>query len=332
MTLPARVQEVAPGCYAWLRLPGSWGETNIGLVVGDGRSMLVDTPWDLRLTRSMLDAFSPRIERAPVSLVVNTHPDMDHWWGNAALPGAEVLASQAAAAAMRSEPTPRRLLALRRLSELMGRLPGRAGGGSRYAASMLAPFRIDEVTLRFPDRTFMAKQTEVIAGRTIELVDHGAAHTASDTVVLVPEARVAYTGDLLFAHVTPVMWHGPVARWLAAIDAMLALEADVYVPGHGPVSGRPELQALHDYWTWLRDAVQAHKSAGRDPLEIAKLLTGTREFDRFRVWESPERLYVNVATIDRDLDGKGPIPTNPIARALTFDGIACLSQHLGRTQ
>ncbi len=332
MTLPARVQEVAPGCYVWLRLPGGWGETNIGLVVGDGASLLVDTPWDLRLTRLMLEAFSPQIERAPVSLVVNTHPDVDHWWGNAMLSDAEVLASQAAAAAMRQEPTPQRLLALRRLSELTGRLPGRLGGGGRYVASMLAPFQIEEVTLRFPDRTFTGKRTETIGGRTVELVDHGAAHTASDSVLVVPDARVAYTGDLLFAHVTPVMWHGPVAGWLAALEAIVALEADVFVSGHGPVSGRAELQALRDYWTWLRDAVRAHKAAGHGPLEIAKLLTGTHEFDAFRAWESPERLYVNVAAIDRELDGKGPIPTNPIARARAFDGVACLCQHLRRTR
>ena len=328
MALPARVQEVAPGCYVWLRLPGGWGETNIGLVVGDGASLLIDTPWDLRLTRLMLEAFAPQIERAPVSVVVNTHADVDHWWGNAALPAAEVLASQGAAAQMRHELTPRRLLALRRLSELTGRLPGRPGGGGRYVASMLAPFRIEEVTLRFPDRTFIGERTDVIGGRTVELVDHGAAHTASDSVVLVPDARVAYTGDLLFAHVTPVMWHGPVAGWLAALEAIMALEADVFVPGHGPVSGRAELQALHDYWTWLRDAVKTDKDAGRGPLEIAKRLTGTPEFDAFRSWESPERLYVNVATIDRELDGKGPIPSNPIARARAFDGVACLGEHL----
>ena len=80
---------------------------------------------------------------------------------------------------------------------------------------------------------------------------------------------------------------------------------------------------------WLRlPAVKTHKDAGRGPLEIAKRLAGTPEFDGFRSWESPERLYVNVATIDRELDGKGPIPSNPIARARAFDGVACLREHL----
>jgi len=30
--MTGQVHEVGPGCYVWLRLPGSWGETNIGLV------------------------------------------------------------------------------------------------------------------------------------------------------------------------------------------------------------------------------------------------------------------------------------------------------------
>lgn len=64
------------------------------------------------------------------------------------------------------------------------------------------------------------------------------------------------------------------------------------------------------------------------PARDREAADGTREFDAFRAWESSERLYVNVATIDRDLDGKGPIPSNPIARARAFDGVACLCQHL----
>lgn len=324
----AEVREVAPGCHVWLRLPGSWGQTNIGLVTGDRASLLVDTPWDLRLAGAMLDAFAPYTARAPVSLVFNTHPDVDHWWGNAALPAAEVLASAPAAAAMREELTPGRMLALRRLSGLTGRVPGRAGGGGRYVASMLAPFALEDVEPRYPDRTFTGRRTETVGGRTVELVDFGAAHTASDSIVVVPDARVAFTGDLLFAYVTPVMWHGPVAGWLAALQALMTLDADVFVPGHGPISARGEVQALHDYWTWLREGVRAHKAAGRRPLEAATLLAGTREFAAFRSWQNPERLYVNVATLDRELDGRGPIPNDPVSRARAFDGIARLSQRL----
>jgi glyoxylase-like metal-dependent hydrolase (beta-lactamase superfamily II) len=276
----------------------------------------------------MLDAFAPHTERAPVSLVVNTHPDVDHWWGNAALPAAEVLASAPAAAAMREELTPERMLGLRRLSGALGRIPGRAGGGGRYVADMLAPFALEEVQLRFPDRTFTGRRTETIGGRTVEIVDFGAAHTASDSVVVVPDARVAYTGDLLFAYVTPVMWHGPVTGWLGALQALMTVDADVFVPGHGPVSARGELQALHDYWTWLREGVRSHRAAGHSPLEAATRLAGTREFAAFRGWENPERLYVNVAALDRELDGRGPIPDEPIARGRAFDGMARLARRL----
>lgn len=183
------VGEVGAACHSWLRLPGAWGQTNLGLVVGRGASLLIDTAWDSRLMRLMLDVLSAQTDRAPVSLLVNTHPDVDHWWGNAELPGAEVLAFAACAQAMREEPTPRRLLALRRVAQLIGRLPARAGAAGRYVSSMLAPFALEEVTLRFPDRTFTGRRIETVRGREVELIDYGAAHTTSDSVVLVPDAR-----------------------------------------------------------------------------------------------------------------------------------------------
>jgi len=45
--------------YAWMVPNGSWGETNAGLIVGDGESLLVDTLWDVRYTCYMLDAMRP---------------------------------------------------------------------------------------------------------------------------------------------------------------------------------------------------------------------------------------------------------------------------------
>ena len=49
------VHEVADGVFAYLQPDGSWGWSNAGLVVGDEGSLLVDTLFDLKLTREMLD-------------------------------------------------------------------------------------------------------------------------------------------------------------------------------------------------------------------------------------------------------------------------------------
>ena len=45
-----------------------------------------------------------------------------------------------------------------------------------------------------------------------------------------------FTGDLLFIGSTPIMWARPAASWIDELDRMLALDADTFVPVHGPVT------------------------------------------------------------------------------------------------
>ncbi|MEY4068881.1 MAG: hypothetical protein RLZZ332_1217, partial [Actinomycetota bacterium] len=90
------VHEVADGCHAYLQPDGGWGYSNAGLVVGDGRSLLVDTLFDLRLTDAMLAAMSPLTRGAPITTCVNTHANGDHCYGNERVAGAEIIASRAA--------------------------------------------------------------------------------------------------------------------------------------------------------------------------------------------------------------------------------------------
>lgn len=66
---------------------GLLGESNSGLVIGDGASLLIDTLWDPRLTRRMLAAMAELIAEAPIETLVNTHSDGDHWWGNEEVAG-----------------------------------------------------------------------------------------------------------------------------------------------------------------------------------------------------------------------------------------------------
>ena len=324
-----RLEQVGDGAHAWIQPAGDWGEANAGLVVGDGASLLIDTLWDETLARAMLGAMAPLVAGAPIATVVNTHSDGDHWWGNAQVPAdAEIVTSEASLAIMRESDT-KELVRFKRLGGALARLPGGAGAFGRYARRMLEPFRLEEVTLRPATQAFAGEKHVEVGGREVRLIQVGPAHTPGDLIVFVPDARVVFAADVLFVGTTPVMWAGPVARWHAALDTMLALEADVYVPGHGPVSGRAEIEALREYWTWLEPAVVERHGRGLSAWDTAQELVRTPEFTAapWRTWHSPERIVINVATIQRHLDGAPPA-TSPLATMRLFSRVAALSRAL----
>lgn len=305
------LREVAPHTWAWLQPNGGLGESNAGLIAGDGASLLVDTLWDERLTRRMLDAAAPLLADAPLRRAFVTHPDGDHWWGNAALPrDVEIVATAACDRAMRAEAPPRVLNGMTATAGALRRVPGRVGAVARYGHAQFEPFAWREVRLRHADATVDGGATLDVGGRAVRVLDLGPTHSPADAVVHVPDAGVVFAGDLLFIGVAPIMWHGPVETWLAALDALLALDADVYVPGHGPPCTRDEIEELAAYWRWLRDGAREQRSAGRPAGEAARTLLRSPEHKRFGDWLNPERILVNVATTYRT-----PGELSPPARA-----------------
>jgi len=332
---PARFQggarEVAAGTHAWLQPNGAWFEANAGLVVGDGASLVIDTLSDERLARQMLAGLAEPLRDAPVRTVVNTHSDGDHWWGNAAMPPeAEIITCTPSRRAMDGEAAPGALARLGRLARSTRWAPGSLGALNRYVAAMLSPLDLAAVRLRHPGRTFDDRLTVDVGGREVRLLVLGPAHTPGDTVAHVPDARVVFAADLVFVGAIPVMWHGPSSGWLRALDTLLELDADVYVPGHGDVAGRAELEAMRRFWTWLRAAVAERGGATSDPLATSEALIGSAEFAEFAGWECPERLLISVVAVGRELAGEPPMRVTPAVRARLFRQVAVLRQRLGR--
>ena len=299
---------MAAGVHAWLQPNGSWGESNAALVVGDGASVLVDTLWDVRLTARMLDAMAPLMERAPITTVVNTHSDGDHWWGNQLVADTEIVATEAAATVMAGQ-SPDELERFGRVGAAL-RLAGRAPVAyprrddaatiGRFVGEVLGPFRFGDVRPTRPSRSFRGELALEVGGREIRLIEVGPAHTPGDLVVHVPDARTAIAADILFIGVTPVMWAGPVAGWLAALERLIDLGAQTFVPGHGPVCGSAEIERLADYWRWLESAARRRLAGGASPAAVAReLVLGDEIAARgFAQWLDPERAVINVRTID----------------------------------
>ena len=67
------VIDLGAGNWAWLQPDGGWGWSNAGLIVDGEEAMLVDTLFDLSLTRAMLDGFADAVPGTRISTLVNTH-------------------------------------------------------------------------------------------------------------------------------------------------------------------------------------------------------------------------------------------------------------------
>jgi cyclase len=333
----AGLTQVAPGVHAWLQPNGAWGESNAGLVVGDGESLLVDTLWDLALTRRMLDAMGPLTDDAPIRTLVNTHGDGDHWWGNELVGAAEIVATEAAVAHEMKAVTPGSMAALRRLgsalalaggSPIPNPLRGSLRSSGRFLRGMAAPYDHHGITLTRPTRTFSGRLDVAVGGRKLELIEVGPAHTHGDLIVHVPDARVVFAADVAFIGSTPVMWVGPLDGWLRALDAIEALEPEVVVPGHGPVTDLAGLGTLRAYWTYLDGAARRRLADGLAPNAVAREIVTSDEYaaQPFAGWECPERAVINVHTLDRHRRG-GSDPRAPAVVAI-LGGVGRLAAEL----
>ncbi|QCX74664.1 Hydroxyacylglutathione hydrolase [Streptomyces sp. YIM 121038] len=283
------LHQIAADTYTYLQPSGTWGFSNAGLVVSGDEGLLVDTLFTVPQTHAMLDEMTRALPRLTINTLVNSHSDGDHWWGNQLLPDAAILASEAAAAAMRRD----------RLHELFAS-PGTVPL-PRVAEDMRETFDFTGITPTLPTRAFSGELEVTVGRRTVRLIEVGPAHTTGDVLVHVPDAAVLFAGDILFIGGHPVIHSGPVENWIAACDLILGLDVETIVPGHGPVVGKPEVRAFRHYLERVRDhAVRAHQ-AGVPVLQAAREM----DLDGFPNWDDPERLVLNIGAVYRELNGDG---------------------------
>jgi len=264
---------------------GGLGESNAGLVAAGEQVLLVDTLWDLRLTRRMLEAARGLVEVEP-QIAFNTHSDGDHVWGNQLLAGARIV-STGAAKRMMTLDLPRDLRRLQRLGRVV-----------RPLGREMAPFDWSEVELTLPSETFDGRLSLALGERTVELIEVGPAHTAGDAIAWLPDVSVCFAADILFIGCTPITWAGPLSGWLAAIERISGLGATTFVPGHGPVCSQAEVDLLREYLEWVAAEGGQRLERGVAPARAARDLLLSDEFGSlpWAGWEDPARLAVTLST------------------------------------
>ncbi|TMD69204.1 MAG: MBL fold metallo-hydrolase [Chloroflexi bacterium] len=287
------LHDLGNSVYAYLQPDGSWGWSNAGLITDGEASLLIDTLFDVKLTQEMLDTMRRSVSAAShIDMVVNTHANGDHCYGNQLVSDAQIIASKKTANEMVEGLQPAQFAMLLKQAPTMGQT-------GAFAIHAFGPFNFEHITLTPPSKTFEGEMTLKVGNKTVHLIEVGPAHTLGDTLAHIPDDRVVFTGDILFIGGHPIMWAGPMGNWLRACDRILEMDVETIVPGHGPITDKKGVTEVKGYLEYIYDEARKRYEAGMPAFEAAKDIP----LDRYASWSDGERIVVNVAMIYRELSG-----------------------------
>jgi cyclase len=291
------LHDLGNAVYAYLQPNGSWGWSNAGIITDGDASLLVDTLFDLKLTQEMLDTMRKSIAAAAhIDMVVNTHANGDHCYGNQLVADANIIASVRTAEEM-GDLTPQQFAALMQLAPEMGQV-------GEFVLRAFGPFDFNNITLTPPKQTFEGLMSLKVGDKEVRLMEVGPAHTRGDTMVHVPSDKVIFTGDILFIGGHPIVWAGPVSNWIRACDIILELDVETIVPGHGPITDKKGVAEVKSYLEYVQQEASVRYQAGMSALEAAQDIP----LGRFSSWTESERMAVNVESVYRELRGNEQHP------------------------
>ena len=289
------LSDLGHGSWAYLQPDGSWGYSNAGLITDSGESLLVDTLFDLPLTQSMLTAMADATPAAQqIDVLVNTHANGDHCYGNQLVEGARIIASRASAEEMDAVPPAMMAEMLRRADDL--------GVAGQYFRKSFGDFEFEGITPTPPTETFDQQHRLQVGDKRVELIEVGPAHTRGDILVHLPEDGIVFTGDILFIEGTPILWEGPVSNWIDACDRILSMKPNVIVPGHGPLTDLNGVRGVREYLEFIRDEARERFEAGLTASEAARDIA----LGRYSSWLDSERIVINVQTLYSEFDPQTP--------------------------
>jgi cyclase len=146
----------------------------------------------------------------------------------------------------------------------------------------------EEQRTRLPNATFRDRMTLFLGGKEIQILHFGAAHTKGDSVLFVPQDRIAYMSEVFFNEEFPNMAGGYGVSWIRVLDAVRALDADIFVPGHGPIPQDPKqtraaLDRMRQILVAARDGIQKEiaRGATEDQAFAAVTLTQYEKMPQF---------------------------------------------------
>jgi glyoxylase-like metal-dependent hydrolase (beta-lactamase superfamily II) len=204
---PFTVNSLKDGVY-WTQ-GGSGGNT--GFIIGKDGVIVFDAKTTPGSAKEMLAAIA-KITPKPVTHVIISHSDGDHVNGLSGFPkGLTIIAQENCKKEM--------------------------------IASKDSKFPAPQDYL--PTQTYDKNLALTIDGVKVQLFHWVPAHTSGDTVMYLPDEKIAFGGDMVDLTQFALMHAqkgGNSAGWIETMKGIIALNADTYVSGHGGLQTKAALQ------------------------------------------------------------------------------------------
>lgn len=248
---PFVTHQLKPNIY-WIE--GGGGNSTI--IVGANGVIVVDAKTTKAGGQELLDDIA-KITPKPVTTVILTHSDGDHVNGLAAFPaGVKVIAHE------NNKKEQETALA--------------AGGRGAPPADHL-PTQV--VTKE--------KETLTIEGEKLELYHWAPAHTSGDLVIYLPNQKIVATGDIISTGNPYPRIHdeknGSTEGWIKTAKGIVALDADIFIPGHGNIETKADIEKKITDAEARRNQVKEMVAQGKSLDEI-KTAVGDNDKMNYKSW------------------------------------------------
>ncbi len=271
------ITKLAEGVYARIVSPDGNAVSNSGIAILDHSVLVFDTHFTPEAGQALLTDIRS-ITSKPIRYVVNSHSHADHTHGNQVFQDAQLIGSTNARREVLEIDLPslNRTMGITRsqLEKLRQEMTKEtdAEAVQRFRAlikaredylqttsrlKIMAPFVTLDDSLTIQDGALQAK---------IEFL--GAGHTDGDIVLFMPSQKIAFVGDLFFNQAIPNVQDGNILQWMKTLKELLKLDADKFVPGHGPIGSKKDVEGFLDYFVDLKSLVEPAVARG-DSIEQA---------------------------------------------------------------
>ena len=208
---------------------------NSGFIVGKKGVLVIDAHINAEMAGKIQEAVR-KVTDKPILYLVNTTYHGDHTFGNYAFPKeTKIISSAINAERMRDFEAEKKFMMVTVNND----------------ASVFGG-----VKLRLPDITFERSMKIDLGGRKVEIHHFGHGNGPGDTVVYVPEAKAAWTGNFIIGRgIIPFLIEGKAGEYMKSLAKFKkTLDVERIIGGHTP---RADVSIVGRYLKYLDGAIDA---------------------------------------------------------------------------